>query len=75
MNHQDNVRIFAIGVEDAKREQQARGQEVGPSVDLKLTVDLSKRNIDQVPHEAVDLLTLEVERCATPSSVTKKLPD
>lgn len=66
MDYQDNVRIFAKGVEDAKREQQARGQEVGPSVDLKLTVDLSKRNIDEVPHEAIDLLTSEVERCVTP---------
>ncbi|KAI4286900.1 MAG: hypothetical protein L6R35_003841, partial [Caloplaca aegaea] len=60
MDYQDNVRIFAKGVEDAKREQQARGQEVGPSVDLKLTVDLSKRNIDEVPHEAIDLLTSEL---------------
>ncbi|KAI4116971.1 MAG: hypothetical protein LQ345_002705 [Seirophora villosa] len=75
MNHQDNVRIFAIGVEDARREQQARGQEVGPSVDLKLTVDLSKRNIDQVPHEAVDLLTLEVERLQLAHNQISRIPD
>lgn len=62
MNYQDSIRIFATGVEDARREQQARGQEVGPVADLKLTVDLSKRNLREVPDEVIELLRAEVER-------------
>ncbi|KAL8930185.1 MAG: hypothetical protein Q9208_000802 [Pyrenodesmia sp. 3 TL-2023] len=62
MNYQDSVRIFAMGVEDARREQQTRSHELGPVVDLKLTVDLSKRGLHEVPDDVVELLKVEVER-------------
>ncbi|KAL9604959.1 MAG: hypothetical protein Q9219_000147 [cf. Caloplaca sp. 3 TL-2023] len=68
MNHQDNIRIITTGVEDAQREQQARREqparasEDGPAVDLKLTVDLSKRNLYEIPEEVIDLLETDVER-------------
>ncbi|KAI4129200.1 MAG: hypothetical protein LQ338_002359 [Usnochroma carphineum] len=62
MSHEENIQIFVTGVEDARREQQARGHEVGPAVDFKLTVDLSKRNLYEVPQEVVELLRAEVER-------------
>ncbi|KAL8832321.1 MAG: hypothetical protein Q9170_004933 [Blastenia crenularia] len=62
MDHQDSIRIIADGVEDARREQQARGPEVGPQVDLKLTVDLSKRNLYEIPGEVVEILSADVER-------------
>ena len=63
MDHQHNLRIVTAGVEDARREQQARGPEVGP-VDLKLTVDLSKKNLYELPEEVIDILSAEVERYA-----------
>lgn len=66
MNYQDSVRIFATGVEDARREQQTRSQELGPVVDLKLTVDLSKRGLHEIPDEVVELLKVEVERWVIP---------
>lgn len=60
MNQQDNLAIFASGLEDARREKKARGQE---DANLTLTIDLSKRNIDEIPQEAVGLLSQDVERC------------
>ncbi|KAL8900029.1 MAG: hypothetical protein Q9207_005893 [Kuettlingeria erythrocarpa] len=62
MNYQDGVRVFATGIEDARHEQQTRGPDVRPVVDFKLTVDLSKRSLHEIPDEVVDLLKLEVER-------------
>lgn len=63
MNHQDNVRMFTEGVEDARHEQQqTRSHETGPAVSLKLTVDLSKRDIYAVPDEVIDILRVDVER-------------
>lgn len=62
MNHQDNIRIFTEGVEDARHDQQARSQEIGPAVNLKLTVDLSKRNLYAVPDEVIEVLRVDVER-------------
>lgn len=62
MNHHDNIRIITAGVEDARREQEGRGSEVGPVVDLKLTVDLSKRNLYELPEEVIGILRTDVER-------------
>lgn len=71
MNYQDGVRVFATGIEDARHEQQTRGQDVRPVVDFKLTVDLSKRSLHEIPDEVVDLLKNEVERWVMPVSTQK----
>ncbi|KAL9596896.1 MAG: hypothetical protein Q9179_004460 [Wetmoreana sp. 5 TL-2023] len=75
MNHQDNIRIFAEGVEDARHEQQARSQEVGSAVNLKLTVDLSKRNLYEVPEEVIDILGVDVERLQLAYNQICYIPD
>lgn len=63
MNHQDNIRIITQGVEEVRQEEQARCQEAGgASVELKLTVDLKKKNIYEVPEEVIDILKPDVER-------------
>ncbi len=71
MNYQDGVRVFATGIEDARHEQQTRGPDVRPVVDFKLTVDLSKRSLHEIPDEVVDLLKVEVERWVIPLSNRK----
>ncbi|KAL8802910.1 MAG: hypothetical protein Q9200_006424 [Gallowayella weberi] len=62
MNHQDIIRIFTEGVEDARREREARSQEVGTPADLTLTVDLSNKNIHEVPEGIIETFKLDVER-------------
>ncbi|KAL8711608.1 MAG: hypothetical protein Q9220_004018 [cf. Caloplaca sp. 1 TL-2023] len=61
MNHQDNIRIFVEGVEGARRDKQALSQEVGTAVDLKFTVDVSHKNIYEVPEEVIDILKSDVD--------------
>lgn len=61
MNHQDNIRIITAGVEDARREQREQ-QAPGLVADFKLTVDLSKRNLYELPEEVVDVFKTDVER-------------
>ncbi|KAL9577480.1 MAG: hypothetical protein Q9212_006340 [Teloschistes hypoglaucus] len=75
MNHQDNVRIFTEGVEDSRREQQTRSHETGPTVSLKLTVDLSKRDIYAVPDEVIDILRVDVERLQLAYNQICYIPD
>ncbi|KAL8635378.1 MAG: hypothetical protein Q9228_007123, partial [Teloschistes exilis] len=75
MNHQDNVRIFTEGVEDARHEQQTRSHETGPAVSLKLTVDLSKRDIYAVPDEVIDILRVDVERLQLAYNQICYIPD
>ncbi|KAL8796738.1 MAG: hypothetical protein Q9182_007315 [Xanthomendoza sp. 2 TL-2023] len=62
MNHQDIIRIFTDGVEDARREREARSQEVGTPADLTLTVDLRSKNIHEIPEEIIETFKLDVER-------------
>ncbi|KAL8935275.1 MAG: hypothetical protein Q9216_005509 [Gyalolechia sp. 2 TL-2023] len=81
MNHQDNIRIITAGVEDARREQREQ-QAPGLVADFKLTVDLSKSNLHELPEEVVDLLKIDVERlqlahnqiCYIPDSFSRCLP-
>ncbi|KAL8946856.1 MAG: hypothetical protein Q9222_006798 [Ikaeria aurantiellina] len=61
MNHQDNIRIFVEGVEGARRDKQALSQEVGTAVDLKFTVDVSHKNIYEIPEEVVEILQKDVD--------------
>ena len=62
MNHRDNIRIFTEGVEDARHDQRSRSHEAGPAVNLKLTVDLGKRNLYAIPDEVIEILRVDVER-------------
>ncbi|KAL8687559.1 MAG: hypothetical protein Q9218_006303 [Villophora microphyllina] len=71
----DNIRIFTEGVEDARHEQQARSHEVGPAVNLKLTVDLSKRNLYAIPDEVIDILKVDVERLQLSHNQICYIPD
>ncbi len=62
MNHQDNIRIITQGVDEVRQEAQALCQEAGAApVELELTVDLKKKNIYEVPEEAIDILRPDVK--------------
>ncbi|KAL8758790.1 MAG: hypothetical protein Q9199_001201 [Rusavskia elegans] len=76
MNHQDNIRIITQGVEEVRQEEQARCQEAGgASVELKLTVDLKKKNIYEVPEEVIDILKPDVVRLHLAGNQIYYLPD
>ncbi|KAL8733369.1 MAG: hypothetical protein Q9166_002193 [cf. Caloplaca sp. 2 TL-2023] len=75
MNHQDNIRIFTEGVEDARQEQQARSQEVGTNVNISLTVDLQRKNIYEVPEEVIETLKEDVERLHLSHNQIYYVPD
>ena len=63
MDHQDNIRIFAKGVEEGREDYQAHVSEAGGApVNLTLTVNLKGKNIYEVPEEVIDLLKPDVER-------------
>ncbi|KAL8676004.1 MAG: hypothetical protein Q9186_007433 [Xanthomendoza sp. 1 TL-2023] len=82
MNHQDIIRIFTEGVDDARREREARTQEVGTPPDLTLTVDLRSKNIYEVPEEIIETFKLDVERlrlahnkiCWIPAAISQCRP-
>ncbi|KAL8657393.1 MAG: hypothetical protein Q9226_001953 [Calogaya cf. arnoldii] len=76
MDHQENIRIFTTGVDDAREEQQAHSQEAAcTSAKLTLTVDLQKRNIYEVPEEVVDILRPDVERLHLGYNQIHYIPD
>ncbi|KAL8969342.1 MAG: hypothetical protein Q9183_002045 [Haloplaca sp. 2 TL-2023] len=75
MNHQDNIRIFTEGVEDARHDQRSRSHEVGPAVNLKLTVDLGKRNLYAIPDEVIEILRVDVERLQLAHNQICYIPD
>ncbi|KAL8866846.1 MAG: hypothetical protein Q9174_006043, partial [Haloplaca sp. 1 TL-2023] len=75
MNHLDNIRIFTEGVEDARHDQRSRSHEVGPAVNLKLTVDLSKRNLYAIPDEVIEILRVDVERLQLAHNQICYMPD
>ncbi|KAL9038914.1 MAG: hypothetical protein Q9180_002843 [Flavoplaca navasiana] len=59
MDHQDSIRIFTKGVEEGREDYQAHIREAGGApVNLRLTVNLKKKNIYEVPEEVIDLLSL-----------------
>ncbi|KAL9002983.1 MAG: hypothetical protein Q9188_004117 [Gyalolechia gomerana] len=74
MNHQDNIRIITAGVEDARREQREQ-QAPGLVADFKLTVDLSKRNLYELPEEVVDVFKTDVERLQLAHNQICYIPD
>ena len=62
MDHQDNIRIFTKGVEEGREDYQAHIREAGGApVNLRLTVNLKKKNIYEVPEEIIDVLKPDVQ--------------
>ena len=65
------VEIFQEAVENARRgiQQSLAGSEkVGEAVNLKLTIDLSRRSLEGLPDEVVDIVKRDVERYCIQSS-------
>lgn len=59
------IEIFQEAVENARRgiaQSLAGSEKVGEAVNLKLTVDLSRRSLEGVPNEVVDIVKRDVER-------------
>ncbi|CAL8582490.1 RAM signaling network component, variant 2 [Xanthoria parietina] len=76
MNHQDNIRIITQGVDEVRQEAQALCQEAGAApVELELTVDLKKKNIYEVPEEAIDILRPDVKALHLANNQIYYLPD
>ena len=59
------IAIFEEAVENARRgiaQSLAGSEKVGEAVNLKLTIDLSRRSLEGLPNEVVDIVKREVER-------------
>ncbi|KAL8827669.1 MAG: hypothetical protein Q9191_003045 [Dirinaria sp. TL-2023a] len=59
------IEIFQEAVENARRgiaQSLAGSEKVGEAVNLKLTVDLSRRSLEGVPNEVVEIVKRDVER-------------